>query len=979
MKLSYYWLVLPLILLCQTLIASEPANTNELANQVMLEQCQYPDRQTQPSIKLGRYLKYIVSDDITSIEQLISQTNQLTWQTSSQDIPSLNRSNQFYWLYFDLACQPAQGNRNSDILYLYLDYPLLDFVAVYQQNQLTGELTQIGESSVEQAYYQRKIAHRAFVFALKPFEPQAPQRIYLQLKNDSFMFLPLSLHSKAEFIEKEKTLSLVFGLCLGTLCIIAAFAVFIALSYRELSFVYYALYSLCFFIFYSATKGFAFEYFWPAYGGLSQPLSLIALVAGLGFINIFSILFLQLKERNHLLYKAISVLILACFISATIFVFMPHFYRIQLVIILFSITCVFLVFAGLISLNKTTASKGYLLCLFVIGASALLFILNRFDYVVHNNFTEYSIIFSQFFTFFVLFNVLHDRIRQARKDMLKAQLDATHYYQQFYDIYQFAVEGHYTSTVDGQILHANKAFCELLGITSLADLINNKTNMKDFYVDLNARTQLLAKAKESGQVLNFEALWRTRQQKNIWVSICLRYQDDPDVGEILIGSIIDVSSRKRADAKLEFIAKHDSLTGLLNRHAFELLITEIIKRSKTNQALHSLLYMDLDQFKLVNDTCGHKAGDAMLKQLTSELKMILNKKGHIARLGGDEFGVLLPNCIDEQALEIAQDLKQAVQNFRFSWNEQIFTLGVSIGMITLGQDEYSFEEALSIADTACYAAKEKGRNRIHAYTRTDKDVKDRHDEMHQVGEIKQALEQNRFCLFAQPILAIQSRSDLKHYEVLLRMRDKSDQFISPAQFLSAAERYGLMPQIDQWVIEEYFQFLAQNPHHIEQLAKCAINLSGPSLADENIQSFILKCFEQYQIPYQKICFEITESMAIQQLDATLSFISVFKELGCTFALDDFGSGFSSYGYLKNLPVDYVKIDGSFVKDMLDEPIDQAMVKSINEVAKAIGMNTVAEFVESKQILKVLQSIGVDYAQGYAIAKPKPLIEIFAKP
>lgn len=922
---------------------------------------------SQSALMLGTYIQYIEAKKPLTIEQLVKGELNLNWQSTERSTPSLPRTANPYWLNFTLLNPEAE----SVELYLYLDYALLEQIEVYQYNPATKALTQIGASGVNEAYYQRSFVHRAFVFPLNISANTQPQ-IFIKMKNESFFLLPLSLYTQQGFIKKEQQFNLAFGIALGILAVIIALSIFVAVTYQQTSFIYYACYSIGFFVFYSALKGFALQYLWPEQAYLSQPVSFFALIVSLGFLNLFSIRFLGLKARAHWLYIVLFTLACSCFLLSFVSLFLPHYSRILLAIGLFLLSCILMLVAGLMSVNKTMASKGYLFCFGLMYGAACIFVANRFGWVNYSVTTEYSLIGSQLLAFFVLFTVLTERIKQSRRETLSAQLDAMHHYQQFYNIYQYAVEGHFTTTVDGKILHANKAFCELIGYSSLKNLLAQHISITDFYVDLAARKNLIENAQDQERLLHFEVQWQTKDKQIIWVSLCLRYQNDVDEGGVLIGSAIDISAKKKADARLEFIAKHDSLTGLLNRHAFESLVTEVIKRSQNKQILHTLLYMDLDQFKLVNDTCGHKAGDAMLKQLTSELKMVLNKKGQIARLGGDEFGVLIPNKIDEQAMFIANDLKQAVQDFRFVWGEQVFTLGVSIGMMTLGKSIDNFEDALSIADTACYAAKDKGRNRIHAYSLTDKDVNNRHDEMHQVGEIKQALEENRFCLYAQTILSIQTRAKLKHYEVLLRMIDKNGKIVPPGLFLPAAERYGLMSKIDCWVIDHYFKWLHEHPEQLEQLGQAAINLSGPSLADEDMQTFILDCFKHYQIPFNKICFEITESMAIQQLDETLEFISVFKKQGCTFALDDFGSGFSSYGYLKNLPVDNVKIDGGFVKDMLQDPIDKAMVTSINEVAKAIGMGTVAEYVESKDILIELQNIGVNYAQGYAIAKPKPL-------
>jgi diguanylate cyclase (GGDEF)-like protein len=380
---------------------------------------------------------------------------------------------------------------------------------------------------------------------------------------------------------------------------------------------------------------------------------------------------------------------------------------------------------------------------------------------------------------------------------------------------------------------------------------------------------------------------------------------------------------------------------------------------------------------VVNDTCGHKAGDLLIKQLSQKLNSVVMDKGTLARLGGDEFGVLLEGDNAQMAYLIANKLLNAVQEFRFVWENRIFTLGISIGQVPWQSNITAPEQLLSIADSACYIAKERGRNQVHTYSSEDEHMQRYESEMLWVTHINHALQNDDFELYYQHYQALNKKDVGHHYEILLRMRDQEGNLVPPGAFLPAAERYNLTAKIDRWVIENYFNWLADNPQHMTKLSRVSINLSGHSLADKELKLFVLNAFEKYKIPYQKVCFEITESMAILKMDETLEFINTFHKLGCLFALDDFGSGFSSYNYLKNLPVDQVKIDGSFVKDILVDPIDMAMVSSIKDVAKAMRMETVAEFVESTEIMVALGKMGVDFAQGYGIAKPHTLNDFIA--
>ncbi|HEC12105.1 MAG TPA: EAL domain-containing protein [Acidiferrobacteraceae bacterium] len=428
--------------------------------------------------------------------------------------------------------------------------------------------------------------------------------------------------------------------------------------------------------------------------------------------------------------------------------------------------------------------------------------------------------------------------------------------------------------------------------------------------------------------------------------------------------------------RFSYHARHDPLTGLLNRREFESRTQRTINDADHYGAHHAMLYMDLDQFKVVNDTCGHVAGDEMLKQISLLLSAKIRQGDTLARLGGDEFGLLLEYCPIEHAVHIADTIRSAIQDFRFSWQGNVFSIGVSTGVVAIDGDTASIKDVFSTADTACYMAKDKGRNRIHVYQADDAEVEQRHGEMRWVSRINRALEDQRFVLFCQPIVASDEQlGGATHYEILVRMVDKNGATIPPGAFIPAAERYNLMPSIDRWVITELFSKLAEAQQNDIELPRFSVNLSGTSLSDDHFMSAVSDLFEELNIPPHKICFEITETAAIADLTAAMRFVNKFKHLGCEFSLDDFGSGLSSFGYLKTLPVDYLKIDGSFIKDIATDPIDLAMVKSINDIGHVMGMRTIAEFVENDDILSRLRVIGVDYVQGYGIRHPFPLEEL----
>lgn len=445
-------------------------------------------------------------------------------------------------------------------------------------------------------------------------------------------------------------------------------------------------------------------------------------------------------------------------------------------------------------------------------------------------------------------------------------------------------------------------------------------------------------------------------------------------GNIAGGVVVchNVTEARTLNARLLHEASHDTLTGLYNRAYFEEVLTTALARARSGSGDSTLLYLDLDQFKVINDSCSHRAGDELLRQIAKLIVSLARKSDIVARLGGDEFGVLLADCSVEDAQRMAFGFIEALHQFRFTWHDKLFSVSASIGVV--GIDAVSIDRAsvLSAADTACFIAKDRGRNQIAVFEPENAEVIRRHGEMNWVSRITQGLQEHRFILFQQKIAHIASdHQQGEHYELLLRLREEDGRLVPPMAFIPAAERYNLMPAIDRWVIATFFEYAARrrNPSRGDTFA---INLSGTSINDPSFLSYIIAQFERTGAAPQSICFEITETAAIANLTRATALMTALKEMGCRFSLDDFGSGLSSFGYLKNLPVDYLKIDGSFVKGILNDRVDRAMVDAINRVGHIIGIQTIAEFVDNDKVLEELRVIGVDFAQGYGIHQPQQL-------
>ena len=435
-------------------------------------------------------------------------------------------------------------------------------------------------------------------------------------------------------------------------------------------------------------------------------------------------------------------------------------------------------------------------------------------------------------------------------------------------------------------------------------------------------------------------------------------------------------SELRSLSKMTYQATHDSLTGLINRREFERRVSQALDNARNSDGRYVLCYLDLDNFKVVNDTSGHIAGDELLKMLKTRFLSVTREADSLARLGGDEFGILLAGCSLEWAIEVAEKIRVMVEDFRFVWDNKAFRIGVSIGVVRIGADSGALSDVLRAADSACYMAKEKGRNRVHVYEENDREILERQGQMQWVQQIHDVLEQDRFRLFFQVIERLdRTPGDAPkiHGEVLLRIMDTNMQLVGPGSFIPPAERYNLMPMIDRWVVENALKLLSQNVSKVVRIMdRCCINLSGQSLSDDRFMKFLVDHIQDSGVPPDLLCFEITETAVIANLNTATSLISSLREMGCRFALDDFGVGLSSFGYLRNLSVDYLKLDGSFVKNMVKNRTDYEMVRAVNEIGHTMNIKTIAEFVEDEATLKAVRELGVDYAQGYVISKPVPM-------
>jgi diguanylate cyclase (GGDEF)-like protein/PAS domain S-box-containing protein len=521
----------------------------------------------------------------------------------------------------------------------------------------------------------------------------------------------------------------------------------------------------------------------------------------------------------------------------------------------------------------------------------------------------------------------------------------------------------------GYLVDANPALCGILGY-SRADLrgqcYRDLVHPEDRRAGREQRRRMLAGKLDSYTI---EHRLLCQNDDTVWGKLTVsRMRNDPDLSQRYVAIVEDISESHRLSVELRHQANHDSLTGLPNRRAFERSLAETLRRARLDGSHHALGFIDLDDFKIINDTVGHQAGDQLLRQVANLLRHNLREDDLLARLGGDEFAVILGNCGLHQARNVGEKLRSALASATFEWEKSGFRASCSIGIVPINHSSSDAGSLQRTADIACYIAKEQGRNRVYTLREDDQELVIRRREMEWLGRIRLAMEEGRLFLDAQRLERLDKPGRMR-YEVLVRLIDEEGRVVPPSAFLPAAERFGAAPQIDRWVIEEVCAQLAAHPDHLTNLEACHINLSGRSFDHEDFSDFVVATLERYGLPAGKLCFEITETAAVRNLADATVFMERLGKRGCSFALDDFGAGLSSFGYLRRLPVDIIKIDGVFVRNIDTDDTDLAMVRAINEIGRTLDKMIVAEFVENEAVLKLLRDMGVHYGQGYGIHRP----------
>ncbi|WP_371194859.1 EAL domain-containing protein [Glaciecola sp. SC05] len=792
--------------------------------------------------------------------------------------------------------------------------------------------------------------------------------VYLQIQDDGFSVIPIELWQAEAYTSQASIRLILLGAMSGGLSLLATYFLLTYILRNAPSRFWFCVFATAAMTTMLSTEGILPMLFRiPSFAAELTALSLtITLFAA---IKITRIVFQPVSE---IWLRAHYVLLL--FPLVGIFIF-SDFYQLILLVVFSGVFFVSKLLATLIyhkAIDLRSAIIYFLgwIALGLVGAIEVLTLLNNTSHLSFS--APYPFIFCCLGVMLIGVAIIsREQSIQAVKSL--NQLEQISELQQYNDLFQHAAEGLYTAEPSGKLIHVNPAICSLFGYSDSQSFLSTHPHLSSFFAKAKDADLLLGELSIQQTVLGKEVKGKRSDGTEFWFSISAQLKKVQD-NMLQFGSLFDITERRLHQINLQYLNTHDQLTGLYNRRYFLQIMNERIQGFEDSSEKFALVFLDVDQFKLINDTCGHSAGDVFIKELSHELFDVVSDRYPFARLSADQFGLIVNFEHSNELRELANRLLEKVGNFEFKWDRHLFSQSVSIGIAAYESEIPSGEELLSYADTACLIAKEGGREKVHIYSSDMSMHSSYQRDLYWVSEVKTALKEESFELFYQHYRPLAQADELDYYEILVRLRTQDKDLIAPEFFMASAEKAHISHNIDKFVIENYFKWLSSHPQYINSLGKANINLSGFSLSDDDFRFFLLNAFEKYHIPHDKICFEITETMAIIRMKDAVEFMHEFKKLGCTFALDDFGTGFSSYSYLKNLPVDYLKIDGNFIRDILNDKIDLAMVTSIRDVAEAMKIKTVAEFVESKDIMVQIGKLGVDYAQGFCIAKPKPLAQ-----
>ncbi len=929
-------------------------------NKITAEQVVSLDKGLVPEVKI---LALEREPQSSQLEQLLSDI-----PLTSASSPNYGFSTKSYWIAFALENQTA----NRQQLLLEVAYSMLDQVIFQAYDAQTDTLQSEFVTGDQYKFHERPVLHPNFVFPLA-IEAQQKLKLLIRIKTGSSSQFPLKLWSQGGLTRYSQTRAAAVGAMVGIILVLAVYNLLLFFSLNDISYLFMAFTLTGYAAVEAILTGYAYFYAWP-FSPMWQDMSL-TVVSNFALANLclFSRSFLSLQTQ-HPKFGAILLATALCSIGlALASTILPYRYMIIITAVNVVVAPAISYSAGLyLTLKRYKPAYFYTTAFLVFVISAAIFVLGKMGIVARTGVTEYSIHVGATLTVVLLSFALADRIKREKAAREMAQEVTIANLKKYRKIYESSLEGMLRVSLKGDLIACNPAFAKLMGAKDEEELVRRIGRVSDYLPNSDESLEDLVSAlRKQGHVFGFETECKRLDGSIFWGALYAKYIDDEHAGEFIDASIVDITDKKLSEEKLNFIATHDPLTGVANRAGFERQLNLAILSAREHAKVHSLLFMDLDQFKVVNDSCGHGAGDELLKQLSALFRGHIRDLDSIARIGGDEFVILLNECQLDKATEIANRLRQEVYDYKFSWQAKIFSVGVSIGIVPVNSETKSSSELLNLADAICYAAKEGGRNRVVVHEEKLTDLLMRQTELGLAKRVQEAIDGNRLILYKQDIKPLKGSVDGDIYEVFVRLPSQG-KLVFPGGFIPALERFDSLTKLDIWVIENYLKWLCKNPEALTRLAQANINISVRSLEDDGFERYLLETFPRYRIPKDRVCFEITECETVSNFARANESLKRLAVHGFRFSLDDFGSGFSSYTYLKMLPLTSLKIDSRLVQSAEDDPVDAAMIRSVIEVAHTMGLEVIAEFVESESAYRKLAELGVDYAQGYYLHEPEEL-------
>jgi len=906
------------------------------------------------------------------------------WRLTKGGAPSYGFSDKPYW--FSISIENQLSEKHT--FYLDIGYAALDHIEVF--NFIEGQSRRSFITGDRYPFYTRPINYPSFIF---PFELDAKQstRIIFKVSSEGPIVVPTQIWLEDNFISLKQEKILAYGAFAGILLVMSLYNFGLFASLREKSYLFYSLFTLSYLFLSLALEGIGYQFFWQEHPTIQRRSTLLFGALTSLFLILFTRHFLEIPRTSRMT-KGLKALTILGFLSLPCTLMLPY----RWAAILQSTVTISLI-SGALGISIVLAQRSQYLARLFLGAWFLFFIsviinlLTSFGLTAYSTLNEYGSMTGAIMGLVLLSLALGNRINIERHDKATARKEALKHLTRFKMLYDNSLEGIFLLDHEFKIIESNPRFKELTS----AD--QNTLHLERIFASKARAKEIQDKLALGESLRNIEAQLGPSPEESNWCSISIKpihAQDTEVLSNTLVGStrlyegsIVDISDLKQFERRLSNLALQDSLTGLSNRRTLESHMKDLLSIAEEQQP-NALLLVDLDQFRVVNKLFGHAAGDSLLRAISQRLLEQLERSGQtfkLARIAGDEFCCFLDNCPPEQTANIAKTIHQDIESYMFEHDGQQVHVEACVAGLNIQGSTNDANRLIMKVQLQCQEAKKAGRNRIIIQDDIEDEINAARDQAKWIERIRYAAKHNMFALQIQEIRAINrvtnSEETLKtrlnrpipdHFEVLLRLNSGNKKIESPATFLPAAERYGLMPLIDRWVIENFFRWMNDNPEQAKLFTCASINISMQSIADDTFQAWLVAQFSRYQIDATTICLELTESVAMASLDTTKSFINCFKDLGCKFALDDFGTGFSSYAYLKDLGVNYVKIDGVFIHNIVNNPVDLALVKSITEVAHAMQLETIAEYVEDQETVEVLTGLGVEHIQGYYVHKPEPL-------